>query len=818
MDTIWQDIRHGARMLLKNPGFTAVAVLTLALGIGANAAIFSIVNAFLLRPLPVYQPEQLVHVANSHPENLEPHRISYLDYQDYRAQSDAFTDLAAYKIDFVGMSADGRADRVFAAFVTGNYFSMLGVEPAEGRLILPGEGKNPGADPVVVLGNEYWRKRFGGDPSVVGKAITVNGHPCTIIGVVPAKFHGTFTIGETQAYIPFGMAGLDPTSKETFTKRDEHALLVLGRLKPGVTAKAAQVSLQVIASGLEKQYPGSNKGIRIYVIPEHLARPEPQSAAQTPLVASVFLGLVGLVLLVACVNVVNLLLSRSSGRSKELAIRAALGAGRSRLVRQMLTECLLLSLLGGLAGAAAGMWASRMLASIQLPGDLPFRLDFSFDWRVFGYSTLIALVAGLIAGLVPALRASRTDVHDAVREGGRGTAGDGHHRLRDALVVAQVAGCLVLLVAAGLFLRSLSHARSVELGFKPDHLLILSMDPAQQGYDEVRGRAFFKQIEERMRALPGVQSATLSFTYPMNYDNLNAYIRLEGQSPEEGKRNPVALYNDVGSDYFETTQTRILRGRALTLADQDSPVRVAVVNETMASRLWPGADPIGKRFFYDNAEGKPIEVVGVAQAGKYGWMFEDPTPYFYMPIGQDYRSERVLQMRTAGAPQDLALTAIKEIHALDPNLPVYDVMTMEHALEGGNGFFLLNIGAGFAGALGGLGLVLAVIGVYGVVAYAASRRTNEIGIRMALGADRSDILRMVLRQGLGVVLVGIGVGVVVALGLAQFLANMLFGIRPSDPVTFGVVTVMLAASAVVACYVPARRATRVDPLVALRYE
>jgi len=818
MDTIWQDIRHGARVLLKNPGFTIVAVLTLALGIGANAAIFSVVNAFLLRPLPVREPDQLMAVANSHPENQEPHRISYLDYLDYSAQSDAFTDLAATKMDFLGISADGHADRVFAAFVTGNYFSMLGVQPALGRLLLPGEGKTPGTDPVVVLGNEYWRKHFGGDPSVVGKAVTVNGHPCTIVGVVDATFHGTFSLADTQAYLPFGMASIDPLSKDTFTKRDDHGQIVWGRLKPGVSPQAAQASLQVIAKNLEQQYPASNKGIRMYVIPEHLARPEPQSAGQAPVVASVFLGLVGLVLLVACVNVVNLLLSRATGRSKELAIRAALGAGRMRLVRQMLTECVLLSLVGGVAGAAAGIWTSRMLGNIQLPGDIPFRLDFSFDWRVFAYSAAIALVAGLIAGLVPALRASRTDVHDAVREGGRGNTGDGHHRLRDALVVAQVAGCLVLLVAAGLFVRSLNNARGVELGFQPDHLLILSMDPAQQGYDEVRGREFFKQVEDRARALPGVESATTSFTYPMNYDNQNAYIRLEGQTPEEGKRNPVALYNDVGSSYFETMKTRVLRGRALALADQDSPVRVAVVNETMARKLWPGADPIGKRFFYDGAEGKPIEVVGVAKDGKYGWMFEDPTPYFYMPVGQDYRSERVLQIRTAGTPQDLALTTMKEIHEIDPNLPVYDVMTMEHAMGGGNAFFLLNIGAGLAAALGGLGLVLAVIGVYGVVAYAASRRTNEIGIRMALGASRGNILRMVLRQGFGVVLVGIGVGVLTALGLARFLANMLFGIQPTDPLTFSVVTVVLAVAAIVACYLPARRATRVDPLVALRYE
>ena len=818
MDALWQDIRHGARMLLKNPGFTLVAALTLALGIGANSALFSVVNAFLLRPLPVKDPGQLMVLANSHPENDRPHGISYLDFQEYRAQSDAFTGMVALNREFVGLSTEGRADRVFAEFVSGDYFSFLGVQPAMGRFFLPEEGKNPGADPVVVLGNAYWRQRFGGDPSVVGKTVNVNGHACTIVGVSQENFHGTFSVAETQAYLPLGMAAIAPTDKELFTKRDFHALDVLARVKPGMSRSAAEASLQVIAQRLDREYPATDKGIKMHVIPEHLARPSPQNGAQLPIVASVFLGLVGLVLLVACVNVVNLLLARASVRYKEIAIRAALGARRVRLVRQMLTESLMLASLGGAAGAAVGAWVSRMLAGIQLPGDLPFRMDFSMDWRVFAYSAAAALAAGLISGLLPALRASRADVHDVLREGGRGAGTDGHHRLRDALVVAQVAGSLVLLAAAGLFVRSLRNAHSVELGFRPDHVVLMNMDPAQQGYDETRTRGFYRELEQRVRALPGVVSATLSSTYPMSYENESAYVRTEDQAPDAAKKNPITGYNTVGTDYFETVRTPIVLGRALNAQDQDSALRVAVINESMARRLWPGQSPIGKHFYYDAAEGKPVEVVGVSKDGKYQWMFEDPLPYFYLPIGQQHSSQRVLQIRTQGNPQDWKLMAVKQIHALDPALPVYDVLTMEEALGGGNGFFLLNMGAGFAGALGGLGLVLALVGVYGVVSYAASRRTHEIGIRMALGADRSKILGMVLRQGFGLALAGIGVGIVVALGLARFLSNMLFGIRPSDPVTFSVVALLLGAISMVACYLPARRATRVDPLVALRYE
>jgi predicted permease len=805
-------------MLLKNPGFTLVAALTLALGIGANSALFSVVNAFLLRPLPVKDPGQLMVLANSHPENDRPHGISYLDFQEYRAQSDAFTGMVALNREFVGLSTEGRADRVFAEFVSGDYFSFLGVQPAMGRFFLPEEGKNPGADPVVVLGNAYWRQRFGGDPSVVGKTVNVNGHACTIVGVSQENFHGTFSVAETQAYLPLGMAAIAPTDKELFTKRDFHALDVLARVKPGMSRSAAEASLQVIAQRLDREYPATDKGIKMHVIPEHLARPSPQNGAQLPIVASVFLGLVGLVLLVACVNVVNLLLARASVRYKEIAIRAALGARRVRLVRQMLTESLMLASLGGAAGAAVGAWVSRMLAGIQLPGDLPFRMDFSMDWRVFAYSAAAALAAGLISGLLPALRASRADVHDVLREGGRGAGTDGHHRLRDALVVAQVAGSLVLLAAAGLFVRSLRNAHSVELGFRPDHVVLMNMDPAQQGYDETRTRGFYRELEQRVRALPGVVSATLSSTYPMSYENESAYVRTEDQAPDAAKKNPITGYNTVGTDYFETVRTPIVLGRALNAQDQDSALRVAVINESMARRLWPGQSPIGKHFYYDAAEGKPVEVVGVSKDGKYQWMFEDPLPYFYLPIGQQHSSQRVLQIRTQGNPQDWKLMAVKQIHALDPALPVYDVLTMEEALGGGNGFFLLNMGAGFAGALGGLGLVLALVGVYGVVSYAASRRTHEIGIRMALGADRSKILGMVLRQGFGLALAGIGVGIVVALGLARFLSNMLFGIRPSDPVTFSVVALLLGAISMVACYLPARRATRVDPLVALRYE
>ena len=806
-------------MLAKTPALTIMVVITLGLGIGANTALFSVVNAILLRPLPVPHPEQITVVANSHEENKDPHDISLLDFQDYRKNSEAFTGMSAYLPGFVGITTEGHAARAVIGYVTSSYFSLLGIQPQLGRFILPGEGDKPGTDLVLVLGNAYWKRRFAGDPSVLGKIVTVNGQPFTVIGVVPEDFHGTYALVEMDAYLPMGMTSLDPSYKDIFTLRDNHSLHVLARLKPGVSIQQAQASLEVIAGQLAKQYPATNKTNKLYVFPETSARPDANAAKQNPIIATVFMGLVGLVLLVACVNVANLLLARATVREKELAIRTALGAGRLRIIRQLLTESVVLALLGGAMGALTGAWASRFLSGIRLPGDLPIKFDFTLDWRVFLYIATLALVTGVLVGLVPALRSSRSSVYDTLREGGRAPSGaGGGHRMRDALVVAQVAGSMLLLIAAGLFLRSLGNARNVDFGFRADHVLTMSMDPSQVGYDAERSRSFYRELERRVRSLPGVKSASLSLSVPLGYNNQGAYVHAEGQAVEPGQRGPDAGFNKVGSDYFETMRIPILRGRAIGEQDTETSSRVAIVNETLARRLWPNQDPLGKRFLNNDDPDKPMEVVGVSHDGKYGWMFEDSRSYYFLPMAQSFATLHALQVRTLGPPENIRLTVEKEIRALDPNLPVYDVLTMEQSLQGGNGLFLLNIGAAFAAALGGLGLILALVGVYGVVAYASSQRTHEIGIRMALGAQRGDVLKMILRQGFGLVLAGIALGLVAAFGLSRYIANMLFNMKPADPVTFGGVALLLSAVALVACYIPARRATRVDPMIALRYE
>jgi putative ABC transport system permease protein len=819
MDTLWQDIRQGVRMLFKSPGFTLAVALTLGLGIGANAAVFSIVNTMLLRPLAVADPYNLYFLTTVHQENEQPHNVSWKDFTDAREQRDVFADLAGYSIGFAGLSADNRADRIAVAYVTGNYFSMLGITPGAGRLIQPNEGRQYGADPVIVLGHSLWKRRFNGDLSVVGRLVRINSQPFTVIGVVPQTFLGTYALIEFDAYMPIGMVYPETDYKEMIERRDNHGLRVVGRLTPSSTMARAHAGLDVLASQLERQYPETNKTVRFRLVPEYLGRPEPNNADTMPFVAGVFLLLVGLVLLVACVNVVNLLLVRATVRQRELAVRAALGAGRARLVRQLLTESLVLAAMGALAGAALGRAVSTLITRIPFPADIPVRIELPFDWRVFAYIATIALGAGVTVGLLPAIRASRADLNEVLREGGRGMAdGSTRQRLRSALVVVQVAVSLVLLVAAGLFVRSVRSAQSVDLGFEHARVLNLSMDVSQQGIDEARGRAFYDRVEERVRALPGVESVSYAYSVPFGYYNSGEIVEVEGKPIAKDQRPPAVGYNVIGPDYFRTLGIAVVRGRAFGRQDDERGRRVAIVNELMAERMWPGEEAIGKRFRMQGSDAGWMEVVGVTRNGKYAYIFEDPSSYFFIPQAQHYRALRVLQLRTAAAPETLIPLVQQEIRSLNPDLPVYDVRSMRRMMDGGNGFFLLNMGALFGAGLGLLGLVLALVGIYGVVSYSAAQRTQEIGVRMALGAQPRDILRLVVGQGLLLVAVGIAVGLVAAFGASSVLRTLLFGISARDPVTYVTVPIALGLMAIVASYLPALRATKIDPVVALRAE
>jgi putative ABC transport system permease protein len=817
MDALWQDVRLGLRALLKSPLFTAAVVLTLGLGIGANAAVFSIVNRLLLRPLPVRDPAALQVLTVAHEGNQSPHNVSWLDYADYKANP-VFEDLAAYDIGFVGLSTDQRAERIAVSYVTSNFFSMLGITPAVGRLLQPSEGSQPGADAVIVLGHSYWRRRFNDDPTVAGRRVIVNGQPYTIAGVVPEKFQGVYALVEFDAYIPLTMLPTDQY-RDMIAKRDQHALHVIGRLAPGVSRAQAQAAIDVQASQLEAKYPDTNKSVHARLIPERQARPEANNADAMPAVAGIFLVLVGLVLLVACVNVINLLMVRATVRQRELAVRAALGAARRRLIQQLLTESLLLALFGGIAGAILGRWAIGLLSRIQLPGDLPFRFDFSFDWRVFGYIAAVAVTAGVAVGILPALRASKTELNAILREGGRGSSEGGNRQhVRSILVVGQVAVSLVLLVAAGLFVRSAMNAATVDLGFDPAHVMNASVDVSQQGYDEARGRAFFDELLRRAKQLPGVESASLAYSVPLGYYNVSAYLEIEGQPQTDKARRPFGGYNVVGPEYQQTMRLKMMKGRFIGTDDNERSRPVAVINEYMANRFWASQDPIGRRFRSPELGNQWIEVAGVVHDGKPVGLFSNPQPYFYVPLAQQYRSLRVLQLRTAGDPTALASAVQREIRVLDPDLPVFDVTTMQRMLDGPNGFLLLRMGALFGGTMGLLGLALALVGIYGVVSYAASQRTQEIGVRMALGAARADILRLVLGRGLLLVGIGVVLGLVAAAAVSRMVSSLLFGISAVDPVTFIVVPLLLASMALLASYLPALRATRIDPAAALRGE
>ena len=821
-DTI-RDLRYAVRALAKNPGFAAFAVLTLALGIGVNSAVFSVVNAYLFRPLPVANPEQLVAIATRDKSLEFPYEVSYPNYEDLRDRTDVFADVVSFESGVVSLSADDRAERVWVEWVTGNYFSMLGVDAALGRTFAPDETKIGAAQPVVLLSNGFWKSRFGASSSVIGRSVNIDSHPVTIIGVLPETFTGTESILKLDMYLPLALQEqVEPSSAGWLKNRGDTGLRVLGRLKPGVSLEQARASIGVLARQLQQEYSGTNKDTEFFAALETHSRPVISIADTVPRIAGVFTLLVALVLLIACANVANLTLARATARQKEIAIRSALGASRARIVRLMLAESMVLSLLGGIGGLILALWTSDWLSSIRISTDAPVKFDLHADWRVIAFSLIVALIAGVVSGVAPAFQSSRPNLIESLKEGGRSAgAGTSRHRVRNLLVVAQVAVSLLVLICAGLFMQSAKRAEKIDVGFRTENLSMLSVDVGLQGYDKEKGKQFFKQLTEQVRALPGVASVALARDTPLGYNSHTDEVVIEGRTatPEEDKTN--IFYNAVGADYFQTVGTALLAGREFSDRDNESAPGVAIVNEAMARRFWTGGDSLdgalGKRFRLGR-EGPNVEVVGVARDSKYVFLGEESRSFFYVPLGQRYRGDMTIFIHSRGDAASTIAAARQVVSNIDRNLPVYDAKTMTSHLHDGVALIFVRIGAKLAGAFGLLGLILAVVGIYGVVSYAVTQRTHEIGVRVALGASRSDVLKLVLGQGVVLTGIGVGIGLAGALAVTRVMSSLLYGVSTTDPVTFVAVPLLLTGVALVASFVPARRAMKVDPMVALRYE
>jgi macrolide transport system ATP-binding/permease protein len=818
METLWQDLRYGARMLLKSPGVTLIAVVTLALGIGANSVIFSLINALLLRPLPVEDPERLVAVYTSDFGGARYGSTSYPDYVDWRDRNQVFSQLVAFQMRPFSMSVEGGNDRVFGEIVSGNYFSALGLTLALGRGFLPEEDRVPGERPVAVISHRLWQNRFGGDPATVGRIVKLNGHSFTIVGVGPETYSGLMRGIAVDLWVPAMMmeqaapGGNDPLG------RGSRSFLVTGRLKSGVTLDHAQANFRVIAEQLFKEWPqhweNSRKESRVIsLISESEARVMPNFV----IFMALLMTMVVLVLLIACANVANLLLARAMARRKEIAIRLSLGARRNRLIRQLITESVLLALFGGVAGLLLAGWGTGLLMTFKPPVQIPIVIDLRVDWRVLGFTFGLSLLTGILFGLVPALAASRPDVVAFLKDH-VGTESS-RVRLRGALVVVQVALSLMLLICSGLFIRSLRQASSVDLGFDPNNLLVMSMDWQLQGYAETAGRNMSEQLLDRVSALPGVESVSLSNSLPLGMGGSRRSVIIEGYTAQPGESTEVK-WSSVAPGYFETFRIPILRGRTFNDQDRMGLPGVVVVNESFARHYWPGADPVGRRIQLggtrSGANDPPayLEVVGVVRDCKYATLGEEPTPFFYLNLLQHYQPSLTLIVRTRGNPIDYLSAARREVSALDKNLPLYDVKTMRQHL--GLALLPARLAGSVLGIFGLAALILAAAGIYGVMAYSVAQRTREIGIRMALGASASSVLKLVVKHGMTLALIGMVLGLIASLALTRLIRPLLFGVSATDPLTFIVIVLLLSAVALLACYIPARRATKIDPMIALR--
>src|SRR5262245_42545031 len=818
IDAVRSDVRYSVRQLRKYPVFTAAAVLTIAVGIGPNAAMATIISS-VFKPLPVSDADRLAVLATTVGGNPRVwQRVAYPDLQDYRISGTPFSDIAAWDLRPVGLTVDGHTDRLVATAVSGNYFSTLRLDPAAGRLILPSDGEFGGAQPIAVLSHSYWSRRFGASTSIVGRDVRIDGRLFTVVGVAPKDFHGTFALFSSELYVPLQLF----ESHARLLNRDVLAVRVLARMKPGVTLDQARASIDAAAQRLESDHPSTNAGRRVRVYSERLARPEPQSASQAPILAALFLLLVGAVLLIACANVLGLFLAKGLGRGREMAIRRALGASRSDLIRLCLVEALVVSLLGASGGAIAGIALVRTLASVATVPSLPLFLNFTLDWTTVSYLGILLVVTTLLIGVLPALRASRVDPLNDLSECKTSTDGRRRQLIRKGLAVAQIAGSVVLLVVCGLFIRGVQTVQSVDLGFDPRQVLLASTDPAAIGYDVERARVFYKSLDAAVEALPDVESAAASAFVPFGTGNSTSYIAAEHQPPPSSTTGSLADKHFVTGDYFRAIGTPLVQGRTFSSVDTKGSPRVAVVNEALAARLWPGEDPLGRRFRSSADLGTSFEVVGVVPNARYrlGEIGGDAIPRFFVSLDQFDEVALTLHVRSRTPVAETLRSRVTEtIHRLDSAVPVYDVYSLERQInDSGGGFGGVRGAAVITGVLGVLALALALVGTYGVLSFTVKARTREIGIRMAFGLTPDRVFGMLLREGWNVAFLGLTIGIVVSFAAGKVIEGFLFGVVPYDPVTLLAVVIVMGAMSTIVGLLPARRASRMNPVETLRYE
>ncbi len=800
MSTLWQDLRYGARMLIKNPGFTLVATLTLVLGIGANTAIFSVVNAVLFQSLPYLDPDRLALIWHENrKEGGKKEQVSYETYQDFSRQTESFQELAGYSPRWsFTRTGGGEPERLVGYFVSASFFDLLGVKPARGRSFSAEEDRQGGAA-VAIISHSLWQRSFSADPNVVGRSMTLGNEQTTIIGVMPAGFR---FFEEADVWAPLGQNPIVPRGRAV------RWVTVVGRLKPGATVQQAQTEMAAVTRRLEQEYPDSNTDLGASVVSLH-----EQLTKEVRSALLILLGVVAFVLLIACANLANLLVARGMAREREIAVRAALGASRFTLIRQFLTESILLSLLGGAAGLLLAIWGVDLIRSIG-PKDLPRLDEVAINGWVLGFTAVISLVTGLLFGLAPAWQFSRPNLTDALKEGGRGSSG-GRSRVRNLLVVSEVALAVVLLVGAGLMIRSFARLLEVNPGFKSDHLLTLQI-ALPSGYDAARRAAFYQELFAGLEALPGVQAAGGVTRLPMRGEGVTTRLEIEGRPVAVGDR-PEVEFRRASANYFRAMGVPIMAGRSFNEQDNAQAPLVALINEASARRFWPGEDPVGKKLRPFAGPNAPWwTIVGVIGDIRHFGLDTEPRPELYIHFLQGTPTNPLLAIRATSDPESMVAAVRSRMREVEKDLVIYNVTPMSELVAESvspRRFNMLLVAL-----FSSVALLLAAVGIYGVISYAVKQRTGEIGVRMALGANRRDILRMVVGQGLRLALIGVGIGLAASLALTRFAASLLFGVSPTDPLTFGFVTILLLLVASLACYLPARRATKVDPMIALRSE